>query len=121
HSQEALFRGRYERLPLELWMLYAYPIIGVESLPPELVYLRTLLVGIESLRNGVTTVVDDVIELPTQTDEQLRAVFRAYDDLGMRANVSGHVINKPFIDTIPYARKILPEEVSAKADSVDVV
>ena len=28
HSSEALFKGRYDNLPLELWMLYSYPILG---------------------------------------------------------------------------------------------
>jgi len=28
HSSEALFKGRYDNLPLELWMLYSYPILA---------------------------------------------------------------------------------------------
>jgi len=55
----------------------------------------------ESLRNGVTTVVDDVYELGGQSMDQLAQVFQAYDDVGMRANVSGHIMDRPFLDTIP--------------------
>lgn len=47
-----------------------------------------MLVGIESLKNGVTCVVDDIIELPGQSMEALAAAFEAYEDLGIRANVS---------------------------------
>jgi 5-methylthioadenosine/S-adenosylhomocysteine deaminase len=111
HSWEAMFKGRYDNMPLELWMLYSYPILGCTPLDARLIYLRTMLVGIESLKNGVTCVVDDIIELPGQSMEALSAAFQAYDDLGIRANVSGHIINKPFTETIPYATEILPKKL----------
>jgi 5-methylthioadenosine/S-adenosylhomocysteine deaminase len=111
HSWEAMFKGRYDNMPLELWMLYSYPILGCTPLDARLIYLRTMLVGIESLKNGVTCVVDDIIEMPGQSMEALSAAFQAYDDLGMRANVSGNIMNKPFTDTIPYANEILPKKL----------
>ncbi|AUS80956.1 amidohydrolase [Actinoalloteichus sp. AHMU CJ021] len=107
HSWEALFKGRYDNLPLELWMLFSYPILGIGELPADLVRLRTLLVAMESLRAGVTCVVDDVLETPTQNVDQLAAVFDAYELAGIRANVSGHVINKPFVDTLPFVEEVL--------------
>ena len=118
HSWEAMFKGRYDNLPLELWMLYSYPILGCTPLDARLIYLRTMLVGIESLKNGVTCVVDDIIELPGQSMEALSAAFQAYDDLGMRANVSGHIINKPFTDTIPYATEVLPKDLLEKVNKL---
>ncbi len=27
HSGEAFYKGRYDNMPLEIWMLYAYPIL----------------------------------------------------------------------------------------------
>jgi 5-methylthioadenosine/S-adenosylhomocysteine deaminase len=118
HSWEAMFKGRYDNMPLELWMLYSYPILGCTPLEARLIYLRTMLVGMECLKNGVTCVVDDIIELPGQSMEALAAAFEAYDDLGIRANVSGHIINKRFTDTIPYAAEILPKELLARVDSM---
>jgi 5-methylthioadenosine/S-adenosylhomocysteine deaminase len=114
HSSEALFKGRYDNLPLELWMLYSYPILGGTPPGHRLIYLRSMLCAIESLKNGVTTVIDDVSEVGGQTLEQLGAVFAAYDDAGIRANVSGHVIDRPFIDTIPFARELLPHELQER-------
>jgi len=111
HSWEALFRGRYDNLPLELWMLLAYPVIGLEPLPAEIVRLRTLLVGIESLRNGVTCVQDDVIESPCQSLEALGAVFAGYGEVGIRACCSGNMVDRVFTDTIPYANELLPAEL----------
>src|SRR5580700_4664719 len=115
HSWEAIFKGRYDNMPLELWMLYSYPILGCTPLDARLIYLRTMLVGMESLKNGVTCVVDDIIELPGQSMEALAAAFQAYEDLGIRANVSGHIINKAFTDTIPYAAQLLPKELLDRA------
>lgn len=115
HSWEALFRGRYDNMPLELWMLLSYPVLGLTPLSERLVYLRTLLVGIESLKNGVTSLLDDVIESPTQSMAQLDAVFRAYGEIGIRANVSGNVVNRTFIDTLPYVDDIFDSALLARA------
>ncbi|MGN6167971.1 MAG: amidohydrolase family protein [Solirubrobacteraceae bacterium] len=113
HSNQNFLRGRYPGRPLESLMLYAYPFDPALAPSPELVYLRTLIVAIEALRNGVTCLLDDCIELPSQDHEQLAAVFRAYEDAGIRANCSGHVINKQFMDTLPYARQFLSDELLA--------
>jgi 5-methylthioadenosine/S-adenosylhomocysteine deaminase len=118
HSPEALYKGRYDNMPLELWMLYAYPILGAQVLPPRLVYLRTALCAIESLKSGTTCVTDDVYESPQQTPEQLDAVFQAYEDVGLRATISGHVVDRPFLDTIPFAREFVPPALAAQADAL---
>lgn len=120
HSWEALFRGRYDNLPLELWMLLSYPIIGLEPLPAEIVRLRTLLVGIESLRNGVTCVQDDVIESPAQSLEALGAVFAGYREVGIRACCSGNMVDRVFTDTIPYANELLPGELLERVRAAPV-
>lgn len=111
HSWEMLYKGRYDNLPLELWMAMTYPILGNSRVEPDLIRLRTQLFGIESLKAGVTTVVDDVLETPDQDREQLAAVFDGYEELGIRANISGHVISKPFIDTLPFVSEYLPESI----------
>jgi cytosine/adenosine deaminase-related metal-dependent hydrolase len=111
HSNQNFLRGRYPGRPLESLMLYAYPFDPALAPSPELVHLRTLIVAIEALRNGVTCLLDDCIELPSQDHEQLAAVFRAYEEAGIRASCSGHVINKAFGDTLPYAHKFLPHEL----------
>jgi 5-methylthioadenosine/S-adenosylhomocysteine deaminase len=114
HSGEALFKGRYDNLPLELWMLYSYPILGAEAVAERLIYLRTMLVAIESLKTGVTCVVDDVFEAPHQGLSQLGAVFDAYSDIGLRALVSGHIIDRNFLDTIPFVADHVPADLLAK-------
>lgn len=114
HSSETFFKGRYERLPLELWMLYAYPLIGNEVIAERLLYLRTLLLAMESLKSGVTTICDNFFDPPTYTLERLTTVFDAYDHAGIRAGVSAAVMNINLLDTLPEARAILPVDVQKR-------
>lgn len=111
HSWEYLYKGRYDNLPLELWMLLSYPVLGGSPLSPDVIRLRTLMFAMESMKNGVTTLVDDVLETPGQDAAQLAAVVDAYEAIGVRANVSGHVINRPFVDTLPFVADWLPDDV----------
>jgi 5-methylthioadenosine/S-adenosylhomocysteine deaminase len=114
HTEQNTFRGRYPGLPLEILMLYAYPLTGAVPLDAELIRLRTLLGAIESLKSGVTCLLDDVMEVPHQGLEQLGSVFGAYDEAGIRANVSGHVMNRAFFETIPYLEETLPDRLKQK-------
>jgi 5-methylthioadenosine/S-adenosylhomocysteine deaminase len=114
HTEQNTFRGRYRGLPLEVLMLYAYPLTGAAPLDTTMIRLRTLIGGIESLKSGVTSVLDDVMEVPHQGHEQLGAVFGGYAEIGMRANVSGHVMDRPFFETIPYLAEMLPEHEKEK-------
>lgn len=114
HSGEALFKGRYDNLPLEIWMLYSYPILGAKPLSERLIYLRSMLVAIESLKTGVTCLTDDIFEAPRQNLSQLGAAVSAYDDIGIRATVSGHVMDRNFLDSIPYARDYVSTELQAE-------
>ncbi|MEW1981046.1 amidohydrolase [Citricoccus sp. NPDC079358] len=111
HSWETVYKGRYDNMPLELWMLYTYPLLGAPPRSPDFVRVRSQLFALESLKSGVTTIVDDVLETPSQDFGQLEAVVDAYERIGIRANVSGHVINVPFVDTVPFAADHLPAEV----------
>ena len=114
HSGEALFKGRYDNMPLEIWMLYSYPILGAKPLSERLIYLRSMLVAIESLKTGVTCLTDDIFEAPRQNLVQLGAAVSAYDDIGIRATVSGHVMDRNFLDTIPFSRDYVSAELQAE-------
>ncbi|WP_119696594.1 amidohydrolase family protein [Microbacterium halotolerans] len=111
HSWEYFAKGRYDNVPLELWMLCSYPILGAGRMSPDLIRLRSLMFAMESMKAGVTTLIDDVLETPGQDVDQLAAVVDAYTDIGIRANVSGHIINRPFVDTLPFVADWLPDEL----------
>ncbi|PYE32269.1 5-methylthioadenosine/S-adenosylhomocysteine deaminase [Rhizobium sp. PP-WC-1G-195] len=116
HSSETFFRGRYERMPLEVWLLYAYPLLVGTQISPRLLYLRTLLLAMESLRSGVTTLCDDFFDVPGHDVERLATVFSAYEASGIRANISSAVMNIPTLDALPFAREIVPPELQRLLD-----
>ncbi|WP_375458575.1 amidohydrolase family protein [uncultured Enterovirga sp.] len=117
HSHDRLDRGRFGPMPLEIWMgLYNPPTVDRGWTADE-VYLRTLMGGIELLRGGATSVIDDV-HLGRGLDEaRADAVFRAYRDIGLRADVGIAFSDKPFQDSVPFLDEILPQELKAKPGS----
>ncbi|RWX81527.1 amidohydrolase [Neorhizobium lilium] len=120
HSSETFFKGRYQGTPLEVWMLYSYPILMKGPIPERLLYLRSLLTAMESLKAGVTTMVDDFFDPPGFELTRLKRVFDAYEDAGIRANVSHCVIDKHVLDTMPYLRDIIPADLQAEVDGPSI-
>jgi 5-methylthioadenosine/S-adenosylhomocysteine deaminase len=116
HSSETFFRGRYQNMPLEVWLLYAYPLLMGPPIPPRLLYLRTLLLAMESLRNGVTLLCDDFFDPPVHDLDRLGVAFKAYEDAGIRANVSSAVMDVHPLDALPYARDIVPTRLQGLLD-----
>ncbi|MFE3838252.1 amidohydrolase family protein [Pseudogemmobacter sonorensis] len=116
HSSEMFFRGRYERMALETWLNYAYPFFAAEPVGLRLLYLRSMLVAIESVRSGVTMISDDFFDPPHHDIERLGTVFQAYGDIGIRANVSSGLMNLPYLDTMAFGREVVPPEVQAQLD-----
>ncbi|MCX5514373.1 amidohydrolase [Kaistia algarum] len=120
HSSETFFKGRYEHMPLEIWMLYAYPILSNGRIPERLLYLRTLIGAMESLKGGVTTMVDDFFDPPFQDFERHKLVFDAYEDAGIRARISNNVMDKHVLDTMPFLRELVPAELQAEIGGPEV-
>ena len=111
HSAEMFFRGRYEKLPLELWLLYAYPFLRKAVPSKRILYLRSMLLAMESLRSGVTTIVDHFFDPPHHDLERLGEAVRAYEEIGIRATVSSAVMNIHPLDALPFAREVVPREL----------
>jgi cytosine/adenosine deaminase-related metal-dependent hydrolase len=107
HSWETLFRGTSERLPLELWSLVTYPVVDALPVPDRLVYLRTLVAGMDALRGGTTSLLDDVGELPVQSADALATVFQAYAALGIRATCTGGIADIAPVDRLPFVDELL--------------
>ena len=109
HSDETLFRGLLDNMPLEVWMLYSLPPIGYGPVPERLIYLRTLLGAIEALQSGTTTIQDDVSEAPRATLDGSQAVLRAYRDIGIRASIACNMTDKTYHEKLPYVAGLLPD------------
>ena len=111
HSDENLFRGLFDNLPLEIWMLYSCPVLQYGPFSERLIYLRTMLGAIEMVKSGITSVQDDVSESPVGTVGGYNQVFKAYEDIGLRANVAMNQPTRTYVDKLPYVREIIPTEI----------
>jgi cytosine/adenosine deaminase-related metal-dependent hydrolase len=100
HSNENWFRGMWDNLPLEPWMLFSYPALAAPPQSAREIYVRTLLGGLEMLRSGATCVVDFLYELQGFTEESLRAIVDAYRDLGLRALIALGMSDRAYHETV---------------------
>jgi 5-methylthioadenosine/S-adenosylhomocysteine deaminase len=116
HSHEHFHKGRYDNLPLELWMHFVRPPIAPPPLTPEQVYLRTMIGAIEAIRTGTTFVVDDVNHAPHFSSACIDAVFRAYEDIGLRARVSVSLFDQPFHRAVPFFDEEMPASLRQQLD-----
>jgi 5-methylthioadenosine/S-adenosylhomocysteine deaminase len=113
HSHDRFDRGRFDRLPLEIWRTLYNPPLAPRTWTPRDCYLRTMLNAIELLRGGTTTVIDDVHYGAELSEATVEAVFQAYEDIGLRARVSAAYCDQPFFSDIPYLDGLLPSHLKA--------
>lgn len=116
HSDENFFKGMFDNMPLEIWMLYSCPPLSYGPFSKELIYLRTMLGALEMVKCGITCVQDDVSECPVGTFDGYDAVFRAYRDIGIKANVGLNMGNRKYCDKIPFTREYFPLEIQKMVD-----
>jgi len=108
HTYETFNRGVMPAAPMEIWALYGHPVLGVRPRTPDEVYWRTLLPCLEMLRNGVTTVVDDISMSFDFRDELVDAMMQAFRDSGIRAWVTVKVMDRRLYDTLPIEPSRIP-------------
>jgi len=88
HSHDALLKGAFEALPLDIWAILALP----PSYPPRSaaeIRVRTLVGAAECLLRGITTV-QDMVRLHPYSAEHFDVVLEAYEEIGLRAVVAPH-------------------------------
>lgn len=115
HSHEHYHKGRYDRVPLELWMNNVRPLDPIPVTARQ-VYLRTLVGAIEALRSGATTIVDDLNVSPVLHRDHVEAAFQAYRDAGIRALVGITLFDKPFFRAMPFVEEEFEPELLAELD-----
>ena len=106
HSNESFEQGFYDALPLEIWLLHKYPPFAIKPLPERVHYLRTMLLAIEGLRSGVTTIQDDLINRLSET-AMFDGAASAYRDLGVRASITTSMGDRDFIEPLPWVDEML--------------
>src|SRR5690625_2219063 len=110
HSHENFHKGRYDRLPLELWMNYVRPLSPL-PLTSEDVYLRTLIGASQALLTGTTCIVDDFNASPVLHKEHVEAAFQAYEDIGIRALLGPTLFDVPFHMSVPFMEEVCSQSV----------
>lgn len=116
HSNENWFRGMWDNLPLEPWMLFSYPVLAAPAQTPDEIYVRTLLGAMEMLRTGATAVVDFLYELQGFSDETLDAVVRAYRDVGLRALIALGMGDRAYYETVVLGEGLVDPELLAQLE-----
>jgi 5-methylthioadenosine/S-adenosylhomocysteine deaminase len=108
HSNEGWFRGRWDNLPLEPWMLFSYPALAGPPQSPREVYVRTLLGALDMVHSGATCTVDFVYEQGGVSGEALDAVVQAYRDVGLRALVALGMSDLAYHETVALEETLVP-------------
>lgn len=117
HSDENFLKGKLDNLPLELWMLYSYPVLEYGPFSKKFIYLRTMLGALEMIKNGVTHVQDDVSGYPKPTLDSIDSVISAYNDLGLRASITANLNDKPWHEILPYISQELPGSIKGNLEA----
>jgi 5-methylthioadenosine/S-adenosylhomocysteine deaminase len=113
HSNESFCQGFWDALPLEVWILHAYPPFSLTPLPERTHYLRTMLLAIESVRSGVTTVQDDLINRLGET-AAFDGSAAAYRDIGLRAAITTSMSDRPFLEPLPWVDELMAPAIKAE-------
>jgi 5-methylthioadenosine/S-adenosylhomocysteine deaminase len=116
HSHEGFHKGRYDNVPLELWMNNVRPLDPIPVTPRQ-VYLRTLIGAIEALRSGTTTICDDMNASPVLRPELVDAALQAYEDVGIRALVGVTLFDRPFFRALPFVDEEFDPDLLAELDA----
>ncbi len=107
HSFAQLFKGVFDGLPLDVWILDTNaPPLGWTSSPRQY-YLRTILGAAELIRSGATTLWDDLSLAPDLQD----TFFQAYGESGLRTYITATMYDKRIPDRTLHLRKSLPPEL----------
>lgn len=113
HSNESFELGRYDAMPLELWLLYKYPPGAVRPVDARVHYLRTMLLAIDNVRAGITTVQDDLIN-PAFEAHALDASAAAYRDIGLRATLTVSMGDRSLTSPLPWIDELMPPDQRAE-------
>ncbi len=120
HSHDHFNKASFDNMPLEVWMLYLKPMLGGIEWTPEEHYLRTMIGAIEMVETGTTAIMDFVALRPLMDESAHQAVRQAYLDIGVHAVVGCDLSDKPYYDTIPYLKELLPDQTRSSVDNVPV-
>lgn len=119
HTHDRFDLGRYDATPLEVWRNCYNPRRAGRSWTPAETYARTLLAGVEMVRGGIVSVIDDVHLGDSFGLENASAVLDAYRELGIRALVGFAFSDLPWEADLPYADRYVPQQLRGAAATTE--
>jgi 5-methylthioadenosine/S-adenosylhomocysteine deaminase len=121
HSTESFEQGAYEEAPLEVWLNLCYPPLApAVKLPERTHYLRAMMCCAQSIRSGVTTIQDDLINASGDA-AVINGTMSAYRDAGLKASVAVTFGDRPYLEGYPGLRKIVPESLCTELDNLQIL
>lgn len=108
HTYATLFKGSYEQMPLDLWLVAMRA--PTRALSEELLHLSSLVAGVEMLKTGTTTALDHFFGNPELPASGIGAEIRAMREVGLRHAVAFVLMDMSWEDTLP-----LDENVRVRA------
>jgi len=101
HSNQSIEKGLCDALPLDAWMVVASYGGAGATLQPNDLYLSTMVGALEMVASGTTAVLDVPRADQRWFDAGMDEIMRAYQDIGMRANVAAQYSDLEFFDSLP--------------------
>jgi 5-methylthioadenosine/S-adenosylhomocysteine deaminase len=114
HTYATLFKGSYERMPLDLWLVAMRA--PTRALSEELLHLSSLVAAVEMLKTGTTTALDHFFGNPELPGSGIGAEVRAMREAGLRHAVACVVMDMRWEDTLPLDPAALAAVRDAAAD-----
>ena len=114
HTYATLFKGSYEQIPLDLWLVAMRA--PTRALSEELLELSSLLSAVEMLKSGTTTVLDHFFGNPELPAAGIGAEIRSMQRAGLRHAVAFVLMDMRWEDTLPLDGDALARASAAAAD-----
>jgi cytosine/adenosine deaminase-related metal-dependent hydrolase len=118
HSASALQRGRVPGAPLDLFVLEAMARRAPK--PPRQIQVAILAQAAESLRHGITGVVDHFRHGAVPSIEAISTAIEAYAQSGMRVALAPMFEDRLYLDSLPLDQSRLPPQVRARWQAMNL-
>lgn len=114
HTYATLFKGSYERLPLDLWLVAMRA--PTRALSEEQLYLSSLIAAVEMLKTGTTTSLDHYFGNPALPAAGIGAAVQAATDAGLRSAIAFVLMDMRWEETLPLPSEALQRARGAAED-----
>ncbi len=114
HTYATLFKGSYELMPLDLWLVAMRA--PTRALSEEQLYLSSLVADVEMLKTGTTTSLDHYFGNPALPSAGIGAAVRAATDAGLRSAIAFVLMDMRWEETLPLGADELAAAQQAAGD-----